>query len=182
MRGIKAVDLVFCSEQRMTTSYFELGFVGAIYEGKTHQDLHTCLFACFLISKKNQESIKSSYDFLLGYKQCKRTSTFQLQNVGSCNLLRFIGPIGTKWSTETRTMKWDIVVRNKARHVSQGHTQKSLPNDVKSGFSIWFKNEEECISVNLQFNYTDVTSPPLPQIWKALIKDTDADDVDEQHI
>ncbi|GKA51500.1 putative ribonuclease H-like domain-containing protein [Tanacetum coccineum] len=31
--------------RRMTTSYSELGFLGAIYEGKTHQDLHTCLFA-----------------------------------------------------------------------------------------------------------------------------------------
>ncbi|GJS27177.1 putative ribonuclease H-like domain-containing protein [Tanacetum coccineum] len=29
--------------RRMTTSYSELGFLGAIYEGKTHQDLHTCL-------------------------------------------------------------------------------------------------------------------------------------------
>ncbi|GKA62799.1 ribonuclease H-like domain-containing protein [Tanacetum coccineum] len=28
--------------RRMTTSYSELGFLGAIYEGKTHQDLHTC--------------------------------------------------------------------------------------------------------------------------------------------
>ncbi|GKB78471.1 putative ribonuclease H-like domain-containing protein, partial [Tanacetum coccineum] len=28
--------------RRMTTSYSELGFVGAIYEGKTHQDLNTC--------------------------------------------------------------------------------------------------------------------------------------------
>ncbi|GKA16116.1 putative ribonuclease H-like domain-containing protein [Tanacetum coccineum] len=31
--------------RRMTTSYSELGFLSAIYEGKTHQDLHTCLFA-----------------------------------------------------------------------------------------------------------------------------------------
>ncbi|GKG39543.1 hypothetical protein Tco_0463688, partial [Tanacetum coccineum] len=30
--------------RRMITSYSELGFLGAIYEGKTHQDLHTCLF------------------------------------------------------------------------------------------------------------------------------------------
>ncbi|GJS52360.1 putative ribonuclease H-like domain-containing protein [Tanacetum coccineum] len=28
--------------RRMTTSYSELGFLSAIYEGKTHQDLHTC--------------------------------------------------------------------------------------------------------------------------------------------
>ncbi|GKF50146.1 hypothetical protein Tco_0146613, partial [Tanacetum coccineum] len=32
----------------MKTSYFEKGFLSAIYEGKSHQDLHTCLFVCFL--------------------------------------------------------------------------------------------------------------------------------------
>ncbi|GJR70302.1 putative ribonuclease H-like domain-containing protein [Tanacetum coccineum] len=34
--------------RRMKTSYSEKGFLSAIYEGKTHQDLHTCLFVCFL--------------------------------------------------------------------------------------------------------------------------------------
>ncbi|GKD24137.1 hypothetical protein Tco_1230351 [Tanacetum coccineum] len=34
--------------RRMTSSYSELGFLSAIYEGKTHKDLHTCLLACFL--------------------------------------------------------------------------------------------------------------------------------------
>ncbi|GKB88329.1 putative ribonuclease H-like domain-containing protein [Tanacetum coccineum] len=32
----------------MKTSYSKKGFLSAIYEGKTHQDLHTCLFVCFL--------------------------------------------------------------------------------------------------------------------------------------
>ncbi|GJV75336.1 putative ribonuclease H-like domain-containing protein, partial [Tanacetum coccineum] len=50
--------------RRMTTSYSELGFLSAIYEGKTHQDLHTCLFACFLsqeepkkVNKKDERGI-----------------------------------------------------------------------------------------------------------------------------
>ncbi|GKB73319.1 hypothetical protein Tco_0934731, partial [Tanacetum coccineum] len=34
--------------RRMKTSYSEKGFLSAIYEGKSHQDLHTCLFVCFL--------------------------------------------------------------------------------------------------------------------------------------
>ncbi|GJZ05242.1 putative ribonuclease H-like domain-containing protein [Tanacetum coccineum] len=41
--------------RRMKTSYSETGFLSAIYEGKTHQDLHTCLFVCFL----SQEEPKS---------------------------------------------------------------------------------------------------------------------------
>ncbi|GJY80109.1 putative ribonuclease H-like domain-containing protein [Tanacetum coccineum] len=34
--------------RRMKTSYSDKGFLSVIYEGKTHQDLHTCLFVCFL--------------------------------------------------------------------------------------------------------------------------------------
>ncbi|GJY12347.1 hypothetical protein Tco_0381656 [Tanacetum coccineum] len=46
----------------MTTSYSELGFLGAIYEGKTHQDLHTCLFACFLSQKEPKRVSKALSD------------------------------------------------------------------------------------------------------------------------
>ncbi|GJW82693.1 putative ribonuclease H-like domain-containing protein [Tanacetum coccineum] len=34
--------------RRMTKTTNEQGFISAVYEGKTHEDLHTCLFACFL--------------------------------------------------------------------------------------------------------------------------------------
>ncbi|GJW24111.1 putative ribonuclease H-like domain-containing protein [Tanacetum coccineum] len=34
--------------RRMTKTLNEQGFISAVYEGKTHEDLHTCLFACFL--------------------------------------------------------------------------------------------------------------------------------------
>nr|GEU49531.1 uncharacterized mitochondrial protein AtMg00810-like [Tanacetum cinerariifolium] len=34
--------------RRMTVTTNEQGFISAIYEEKTHEDLHTCLFACFL--------------------------------------------------------------------------------------------------------------------------------------
>ncbi|GKA24169.1 putative ribonuclease H-like domain-containing protein [Tanacetum coccineum] len=33
---------------RMTKTTNEQGFISVVYEGKTHEDLHTCLFACFL--------------------------------------------------------------------------------------------------------------------------------------
>ncbi|GJT97761.1 putative ribonuclease H-like domain-containing protein [Tanacetum coccineum] len=48
--------------RRMTTSYSELGFLGAIYEGKTHQDLHTCLFACFLSQEEPKRVSKALSD------------------------------------------------------------------------------------------------------------------------
>ncbi|GKF90657.1 hypothetical protein Tco_0274358, partial [Tanacetum coccineum] len=48
--------------RRMTTSYSELGFLGAIYKGKTHQDLHTCLFACFLSQEEPKRVCKALSD------------------------------------------------------------------------------------------------------------------------
>ncbi|GJV54913.1 hypothetical protein Tco_1455918 [Tanacetum coccineum] len=38
------------------------GFLSAIYEGKTHQDLHTCLFACFLSQEEPQRVSKALSD------------------------------------------------------------------------------------------------------------------------
>ncbi|GJS04333.1 ribonuclease H-like domain-containing protein [Tanacetum coccineum] len=34
--------------RRMTKTTNEQGFISAVYEGKTHEDLYTCLFACFI--------------------------------------------------------------------------------------------------------------------------------------
>ncbi|GJY98596.1 hypothetical protein Tco_0515506 [Tanacetum coccineum] len=48
--------------RKMTTSYSELGFLSAIYEGKSHQDLHTCLFACFLSQEKPKRVSKALSD------------------------------------------------------------------------------------------------------------------------
>ncbi|GJT58939.1 hypothetical protein Tco_1002472 [Tanacetum coccineum] len=45
--------------RRMKTSFSEKGFLSAIYEGKTHQDLHTCLFVCFL-SQEEQKRISQA--------------------------------------------------------------------------------------------------------------------------
>ncbi|GKF20659.1 putative ribonuclease H-like domain-containing protein, partial [Tanacetum coccineum] len=43
----------------------EQGFISAVYEGKTHEDLHTCLFACFL----SQEEPKKARLVAQGYTQ-----------------------------------------------------------------------------------------------------------------
>ncbi|GJW54160.1 putative reverse transcriptase domain-containing protein [Tanacetum coccineum] len=48
--------------RKMTTSYSELGFLSAIYEGKSHQDLHTCIFACFLSQEKPKRVSKALSD------------------------------------------------------------------------------------------------------------------------
>ncbi|GJR04046.1 putative ribonuclease H-like domain-containing protein [Tanacetum coccineum] len=82
--------------RRMTTSYSELGFLSAIYEGKTHQDLHTCLFVCFL----SQEEPKR-------VSQALRDPAWVEAMQGGKNFF------------SSNCQK-----RNKARLVAQGHTQE----------------------------------------------------------
>ncbi|GJY19795.1 putative ribonuclease H-like domain-containing protein [Tanacetum coccineum] len=49
----------YVQTRRMKTSYSEQGFLSAIYEGKSHQDLHTCLFACFLSQEEPKRVSKA---------------------------------------------------------------------------------------------------------------------------
>ncbi|GJW35963.1 retrovirus-related pol polyprotein from transposon TNT 1-94 [Tanacetum coccineum] len=80
----------------MTKNTNEHGFISAVYEGKTHEDLHTCLFACFLSQEEPKRIAKTL---------SKRA-------------------IGTKWIFRNKKDERGIVTRNKARLVAQGYTQE----------------------------------------------------------
>ncbi|GJT76883.1 putative ribonuclease H-like domain-containing protein [Tanacetum coccineum] len=84
--------------RRMTKTTNEQGFISVVYEGKTHEDLHTCLFACFL---SQEEPKKTLVDLPHGNRA-----------------------IGTKWVYRNKKDKRGIVIRNKARLVAQGYTQE----------------------------------------------------------
>ncbi|GKE93255.1 putative ribonuclease H-like domain-containing protein, partial [Tanacetum coccineum] len=68
--------------RRMTKTTNEQGFISAVYEGKTHKDLHICLFAYFLSQVEPKKVYRNKKD------------------------------------------ERGIVVRNKARLVTQGYTQE----------------------------------------------------------
>ncbi|GJX58197.1 putative ribonuclease H-like domain-containing protein [Tanacetum coccineum] len=111
--------------RRMTTSYSELGFVGAIYEGKTHQDLHTCLFACFLSQEEPKRVSKALSDPAWVEAMQEELLQFKLQNVWVLvDLPKGHRAIGTKWVYRNKKDERGIVIRNKARLVAQGHTQE----------------------------------------------------------
>ncbi|GJR22661.1 putative ribonuclease H-like domain-containing protein [Tanacetum coccineum] len=46
----------------MTKTSNEQGFISAVYKGKTHEDLHTCLFACFLSQVEPKKVIQDLTD------------------------------------------------------------------------------------------------------------------------
>ncbi|GJR59067.1 putative ribonuclease H-like domain-containing protein [Tanacetum coccineum] len=48
--------------RRMTKTTNKQGFISAIYKGKTHEDLHTCLFACFLSQEEPKKVIQALKD------------------------------------------------------------------------------------------------------------------------
>ncbi|GJT43431.1 putative ribonuclease H-like domain-containing protein [Tanacetum coccineum] len=111
--------------RRMTTSYSELGFVGAIYEGKTHQDLNTCLFACFLSQEEPKRVSKALSDPAWVEAMQEELLQFKLQNVWVLvDLPKGHRAIGTKWVYRNKKDERGIVIRNKARLVAQGHTQE----------------------------------------------------------
>ncbi|GJW84670.1 putative ribonuclease H-like domain-containing protein [Tanacetum coccineum] len=111
--------------RRMTTSYSELGFLSTIYEGKTHQDLHTCLFACFLSQEEPKRVSKALSDPAWVEAMQEELLQFKLQKVWVLvDLPKGHRAIGTKWVYRNKKDERGIVIRNKARLVAQGHTQE----------------------------------------------------------
>nr|GEW73835.1 hypothetical protein [Tanacetum cinerariifolium] len=77
------------------------GFISAVYEGKTHEDLNTCLFACFLSQIEPTRVAKALYDPAWGKNA-----------------------IGTKWVFRNKKDERGILIKNKAKLVTQGYTQE----------------------------------------------------------
>ncbi|GJX82350.1 putative ribonuclease H-like domain-containing protein [Tanacetum coccineum] len=173
----------------------EQGFFSVAYEEKTHEDLYTCLFACFLSQEEPKRVAKASIDLPKGKR-----------------------PIGVKWIFKNKTDERGIVIRNKARLVAQGYTQEEgidyddvfalvakieairlflayasfmglivYQMDVKSAFLYGtIKEEEKYVAKILRkknsttiryYTYMKSTYTPV-NLEKPLVKDGDADDVD----
>ncbi|GJZ11994.1 putative ribonuclease H-like domain-containing protein [Tanacetum coccineum] len=115
--------------RRMTTSYSELGFLGAIYEGKTHQDLHTCLFACFLSQEEPKRVSKALSDPAWVEAMQEELLQFKLQKVWVLvDLPKGHRAIGTKWVYRKHEDERGIVHQEPSPKikdfVAQGHTQE----------------------------------------------------------
>ncbi|GJT96908.1 putative ribonuclease H-like domain-containing protein [Tanacetum coccineum] len=103
----------------------EQGFISAVYEGKTHEDLHTCLFAYFLSQEEPKKVIQALKDPRWIEAMQEELLQFKLQQVWTLVDLPYgKRAIRTKWVYRNKKDKRGIVIRNKARLVAQGYTQE----------------------------------------------------------
>ncbi|GJU90103.1 putative ribonuclease H-like domain-containing protein [Tanacetum coccineum] len=65
----------------MTKNTNEHGFISAVYEKKTHEDLHTCLFACFLSQEEPKRITKALSDPAWVEAMQEELLQFKLQKV-----------------------------------------------------------------------------------------------------
>ncbi|GJS44009.1 putative ribonuclease H-like domain-containing protein [Tanacetum coccineum] len=113
-------DLSTVQTRRMTSSYSELGFLSAIYEGKTHKDLHTCLFCLFLSQEEPKRVSKALSDPTWVEAMQEELLQFKLQKVWILvDLPKGHRAIGTKWVYRNKKDERGIVIRNKARLIEE---------------------------------------------------------------
>ncbi|GJU53864.1 putative ribonuclease H-like domain-containing protein [Tanacetum coccineum] len=97
----------------------EQGFLSSIYEGKTHEDLHTCLFACFLSQEEPKKEIQALKDPSWIEVMQEELLQFKLQQVWTLVDLPYgKRGIGTKWVYRNKKDERGIVIRNKARLIA----------------------------------------------------------------
>ncbi|GKE30546.1 putative ribonuclease H-like domain-containing protein, partial [Tanacetum coccineum] len=180
--------------KRMTKTTYKQGFISAVYEGKTHEDLHTCLFSCFLSQEEPKRIAKALSD--LAWVEAMQEELLQ-----------------------NKKDERGIVIRNKARLVAQGHTQEEgidydevfspvarieairlflayasfmrfmvYQMDAKSAFlygrieeeqkedEIFISQDKYVADISRKFSFTDArTSSTLMDTKKPLLKDLDGD-------
>ncbi|GJX15265.1 putative ribonuclease H-like domain-containing protein [Tanacetum coccineum] len=105
--------------RRMTKTSNEQGFISVVYEGKTHEDLHTCLFACFLSQVEPKKVIQTLTDPSWIEAMQDELLQFKLQKVWTLVDLPYgKRAIRTKWVYKNKKDERGIVIRNKARLVA----------------------------------------------------------------
>ncbi|GJW01237.1 putative ribonuclease H-like domain-containing protein [Tanacetum coccineum] len=90
-----------------------------------HKHYQNCLFACFLSQKEPKKVIQALKDPSWIEAIQEELLKFQLQKVWTpVNLPTGKRPIGTKWVFRNKKDERGIVIKNKARLVTQGYTQE----------------------------------------------------------
>ncbi|GJU72699.1 putative reverse transcriptase, RNA-dependent DNA polymerase [Tanacetum coccineum] len=119
------MDMSNLKTRRMIKTTNEQGFISAVNKGKTHEDLHTCRFACFLSQEEPKKVIQALKDLSWIEAMQEELLQFKLQQVWTLvDLPLGKRAIGTKWMYMNKKYERGIMIRNKARLVAQGYTQE----------------------------------------------------------
>nr|GEX15836.1 hypothetical protein [Tanacetum cinerariifolium] len=111
--------------RNMTKTTHEQGFISTVYEEKTHEDLNTCLFACFLSQIEPIRVAKALTNPAWVEAMQEELLQFKLQKVWILvDLPKGKKAIGTKWVFRNKKDKRGIMIKNKAKLVPQGYTQE----------------------------------------------------------
>nr|GEU41935.1 hypothetical protein [Tanacetum cinerariifolium] len=147
----------------------EQGFISGVYEGKTHEDLNTCLFACFLLQIEPTRVAKSLSN--PAWVEAMQEELLQL------NYKRF----EFWWIGLRIDVKSDFLYERIEDEVyvcqPLGFEDPDHPN--KKGDGIFINQDKYVAEVLRKFNFLDVKSVSTPvDMEKTLVKDADDDDVD----
>ncbi|GJR25531.1 uncharacterized mitochondrial protein-like protein [Tanacetum coccineum] len=175
--------------RRMTTSYSELGFLSAIYEGKTHQDLHTCLFACRAIGTKWVYRNKKDERGIVVRNKARLVAQGHTQEEG-IDYDEVFAPVARIYVDghpifgsykKDCCEEFEKLMKDKFQMSSMGELTFFLGLQVQQRKKGIFISQDKYVHEILKkFNYTDVKSASTPtDLERPLVKDADADDVDE---
>nr|GEX26783.1 putative ribonuclease H-like domain-containing protein [Tanacetum cinerariifolium] len=110
--------------RNMSKNLEEHGFVTTIHQRTNHKDLQNYLFTCSL-SQEPKKTIHALKDPSWIEAMHEELLQFKLQEVWTLVDLPYEKrDIGTKWVFQNKKDERGIMIRNKARLVSQGHTQE----------------------------------------------------------
>ncbi|GJS88335.1 ribonuclease H-like domain-containing protein [Tanacetum coccineum] len=147
------------------------GFISAVYEGKTHEDLHTCLFACFLSHEEPKKVVAQ------GYTSRKRNRLYDEMDVKSAFLYGKIEeevyvcqPLGFEDPEfPDRVYKVEKALYGLFSFLELG--MMTLANIS------WIMVFREMSSIEVWFSTVKTTSTPM-ETSKPLMKDENAEDID----
>ncbi|GJZ20224.1 putative ribonuclease H-like domain-containing protein [Tanacetum coccineum] len=191
----------------MTKNTDEHGFISAVYEGKTHEDLHTCLFACFLSQEEPKRTTKALSDpawveamqeellykavlslyFLYGLhgisdvcEECFPLCESTVWLALSSKSLVYIDDIIFGSTNKELCTKFKKLMHDKFQMSSMGELNFFLGLQVKQREDGIFISQDKYVAKILRkFGFTDVRTASTPiDTEKPLLKDSDGDDVD----
>ncbi|GJZ89458.1 putative ribonuclease H-like domain-containing protein [Tanacetum coccineum] len=111
--------------RRMTKNLKEHGWFSLVQQRIKHKDFQNCLFACFLSQVEPKEVIQALHDPIWIVAIQDELLQFKLQKVWTLvDLPNGKRPIGTKCVFKNKKDERGVVIKNKARLVSQGYIQE----------------------------------------------------------